>query len=417
MRSVQWRRFGEMSVRRRRLWQLLFPGALILVVVWAVARADMDQERFAAIVRMAFYALVAVGLLVGWRFRRSRLMLSLVAIAAADHLLCHARTTGLQGHGQLTHALVALLLPLNLLAVAVSRDRGLFTWGTLWRLGLVLAQVPLAAFVCLGRYRESCISLQDVLLPGLLPVWVDLPHIAVLAFAIVFLTLLLRAPARGDRMDAALPWALIAAFLGLASTGPGPPTSLYLGTGTLILVVAVVEESFRMAYHDALTGLPGRRALDEALLRLGRRYAVAMIDVDGFKRINDRHGHAAGDQVLRMVTSRILGIGGRAKAFRYGGDEFAVIFPGKGTREAVPHLQRVRRAVASSPFYVRGKRRAAGRPGRPRGRRGGRRSLRVHLSIGVAEWNERHPNPQDVLMAADQALYRAKRAGRNRVAT
>jgi diguanylate cyclase (GGDEF)-like protein len=172
-----------------------------------------------------------------------------------------------------------------------------------------------------------------------------------------------------------------------------------------------------MAYHDGLTGLPGRRALDDALLRLGRRYAVAMIDVDGFKRINDRHGHEAGDQVLRMVASRILGIGGRTRTFRFGGDEFAVIFPGKGTGEAVPHLQRVRRAVASSAFYVRRKGRAVGRPAKARKRRTGRRSLKVHLSIGVAERNERHPNPEDVLRAADQALYRAKRAGRNRVAT
>ena len=68
-----------------------------------------------------------------------------------------------------------------------------------------------------------------------------------------------------------------------------------------------------MAYHDELTGLPGRRALNEALLRVGSRYAVAMVDVDHFKHFNDAYGHEVGDQVLRMVAAQ-LDRGGRQSA-------------------------------------------------------------------------------------------------------
>jgi diguanylate cyclase (GGDEF)-like protein len=405
------------AVKRQILWRFLFPGALILAIAWAVAQVNIDQQRFTGVVRVAFYAITAAGLLLGWRFRRSRMALCLVVLGIADLLLRRSGSQiGPEGHDGLIRSLVGLLLPLNLLAIAWSRDRGLFTWGTLWRVSLVVAQAPACAIACGGARRQACALLQRPFVPVSLPGDGVLSHATLTAFVIALAVLLLKSTRRGDRMDAALFWTLTAGLVGLARATSGASTTLYLAAGGLILVTSSVEESFRMAYHDGLTGLPSRRALDEALLRLGTKYAVAMIDVDRFKSINDRHGHEAGDQVLRMVASRILGMGGRARAFRYGGDEFAVIFPGKGTREAVPVLQRLRRGVASSAFRVRRKRRTGGRPAKSRTSRTGRRNLRVHLSIGVAERTDRHRNPEDVLRAADEALYRAKRAGRNRVA-
>ncbi len=405
-------------MRRQILWRLLFPGAFILAVAWAVAQVDVDQQRFASIATVAFYAIIAAGLLFAWRFRRSRLALCLAALAIAHQLLSRVGISdlGIEGHGQLTRTLVGVLLPLNLLVIAWSRDRGLFTWGTLWRLSLLPLQVPACAIACAGVRRQACVLMQRPFVPVSLPGDGVLSHAALTAFVIALAVLLLKATRHGDRMDAALLWTLTAVLVGLARTRP-EVTTLYMAAGGLILVTSAVEEFFRMAYHDGLTGLPSRRALDEALVRLGTTYAVAMIDIDRFKSINDRHGHEAGDQVLRMVASRILRIGGRTRAFRYGGDEFAVIFPGRGKREAVPALQHLRRGVASSAFYVRRRRRVVGRAAKSRRGRTGRRSLRVRLSIGVAERTERCRNPEDVLRAADEALYRAKRAGRNRVAT
>ena len=85
-----------------------------------------------------------------------------------------------------------------------------------------------------------------------------------------------------------------------------------------------------MAYDDELTGLPARRALNEALTRLRGVYTVAMVDIDHFKRFNDEHGHDVGDQLLRMVGARVGEVRGGGRAFRYGGEEFAVLFPGSG---------------------------------------------------------------------------------------
>src|SRR5207249_5245761 len=127
----------------------------------------------------------------------------------------------------------------------------------------------------------------------------------------------------------------------LSTVRPGSPgfTTFYLATGALILIVAVVEASYHMAYQDSLTGLPARRALNEALLRLGGSYTVAMLDVDHFKRINDRHGHDVGDQVLKMIAAKLAQAGGGGNAYRYGGEEFAEIFAGRCSEECLRDLE------------------------------------------------------------------------------
>ncbi|MER3423211.1 MAG: GGDEF domain-containing protein, partial [Nitrospiraceae bacterium] len=79
----------------------------------------------------------------------------------------------------------------------------------------------------------------------------------------------------------------------------------YFAAAGLVLTLAVLQTSYAMAYHDDLTGLPGRRALNETLLKLSGRYTIAMVDVDHFKTFNDQYGHDVGDQVLRMVASHV----------------------------------------------------------------------------------------------------------------
>jgi diguanylate cyclase (GGDEF)-like protein len=170
-----------------------------------------------------------------------------------------------------------------------------------------------------------------------------------------------------------------------------------------------------MAYHDELTGLPARRALNEALQRLNDTYTVAMVDVDHFKKFNDTHGHDVGDQVLRMVAERLGRVDGGGRAFRYGGEEFAVLFPGKSAQESAPHLETLRMAVAGATFTLRGKDRPKRKP-ESRGRGGGAGKVTVTVSIGAAQARG-SAVPEEVVKAADRALYRAKEGGRNRVET
>jgi PleD family two-component response regulator len=191
-----------------------------------------------------------------------------------------------------------------------------------------------------------------------------------------------------------------------------------------------------LAYHDELTGIRGRRAFNEALLSLDQQYAIAIVDIDHFKNFNDTYGHDIGDQVLCMVASRLSQVSGGGQAFRCGGEEFAIVFRDVSAKDSYAHVDALRQTIEKTAFHVRGAdRRAEKKPETEsdrRGRESDRRKstrkkaaaaspklapdhLSVTVSIGVAEPSTRYRQPEQVIQVADQALYRAKGKGRNRV--
>jgi diguanylate cyclase (GGDEF)-like protein len=272
-------------------------------------------------------------------------------------------------------------------------------------------------------------------------------------------------------------WALVAAFFCFQVGGVGTAATAYMATAGLILVSSIIENSYFLAYHDELTTLPARRAFNEAVLRLEDSYAVAVVDIDHFKKFNDTYGHETGDQVLRLVSAKLASVTGGGRAYRVGGEEFAIVFPGKSVKEVQPHLELLRSVIEVSQFHVRGghERRRSGAPlpssrhpddkgergqspaarsneaarqnvidqnlglrerrnvdrradtrrPRPAKRRSpptsissadpGDAPLSVTVSIGVAQPDAKALAPEQVIQAADKALYRAKQAGRNRV--
>jgi diguanylate cyclase (GGDEF)-like protein len=242
-----------------------------------------------------------------------------------------------------------------------------------------------------------------------------LPDPTLLAFTIAFTLLALRSILRPDPLIRGLLWTVPASVLALDAAARGEVHTIQLFTGAMILIICTIESSFVMAYRDGLTGLPSRRAFNEELLRLGASYTVAMVDIDHFKRCNDRYGHDVGDQVLRMVATRLGAIGGGGRVFRYGGEEFVVLFPGKGRAACLPHLEEIRGVIGDTAFRLRDLGRPRRKPKSARGARTPTRSIKVTVSIGVAEKSPRHKDPEEVIKAADKALYRAKRQGRNRV--
>ena len=125
-----------------------------------------------------------------------------------------------------------------------------------------------------------------------------------------------------------------------------------------------------------------------------------ILDIDYFKSVNDSHGHDAGDEVLREFALRIKrSIRGIDLACRYGGEEFVIVMPETDMAVAAMVAERLRRRIAAEPFAIQN----------------GARSLQVTISIGIAALRGKDDNAAALVKRADQALYRAKRDGRNRV--
>jgi diguanylate cyclase (GGDEF)-like protein len=151
------------------------------------------------------------------------------------------------------------------------------------------------------------------------------------------------------------------------------------------------------------------------MMKLGMNYAIAMLDIDHFKKFNDTYGHDTGDEVLRLVASTLREVAGGGRPFRYGGEEFTILFPGKSIQDALPHLEELREKVAKRAFTLRGKSRGKGKAKR-KSKSASTRSARpiyITISIGVAQKNEKNKTPDTVMKSADTALYRAKKKGRN----
>jgi len=209
---------------------------------------------------------------------------------------------------------------------------------------------------------------------------------------------------------------IVALFLASCSDKLYPEIMVFFTACGLILLITTIETSFSMAYIDELTGLHGRRSLEETLEALNKNYAIAMIDIDFFKKFNDKYGHKTGDQVLKMVASILSEVSGGAKVYRYGGEEFTAIFPGKSASNAKPYMEEYRNKLETSEFVVRSpKRKTSSSQNRGKAASKDNSKVVVTVSIGIAGYGANQTKPEKVLKAADKILYKAKRLGRNRV--
>ncbi|HTO12914.1 MAG TPA: GGDEF domain-containing protein [Candidatus Binatia bacterium] len=395
----------------------LLPGAVLLVTLTVALHSV--RLRAAAGPLLPAYPLVVLGggILLAWRFGRSRLVFTLATLLLADRaLLLWAPAAGGAGGGDVSRVVfgaLAILVPLDLAALAWLPERGLLARPGRLALAVLAAEISLVALLCQPLFVPLAVRLHAphgaFALGALAPV-------SLVSFAFAFVVLARRAVLQVTAMESGALWSLVAAFLALGAGGGGPDASAYFATGGLILVLSLIETWHRMAYDDELTGLPARRALNEALARLRGVYTVAMVDIDHFKRFNDEHGHDVGDQLLRMVGARLAEVGGGGHAFRYGGEEFAVLFPGKDLEESRVHLEALRHTIETAAFTLRGPHRPRARPESP-APAGARRRIAMTVSIGAAAADAHGPRADDVVRAADQALYRAKQGGRNRVCT
>lgn len=399
-----------------KLVELFLPGGLVFLAALVCVNQGFLDPLQAQINRYGSYVILGTGFLLGWRFHRSRLALIILILMLADRMLYYFGPTGIldTGNGKVILHTAAFLLPVNIALFYFVRERGILNAQGLFRLLFILAQ-PLTVYFLLRENPWIFEYLQMGFLN--LPVLdrINLPQAVLFIYGGITMVFLVCALVSRKPVIRGFFWSLcaIAAALHTAVTGNG--TTIYFSVAGIIIILAVIETAYAMAYHDELTGLPARRSLNTTLQTLGKQYTIAMLDIDFFKKFNDRYGHDVGDQVLCMVATHIRRVGGGGKPFRYGGEEFTVVFPGRSKQDVLPYLERLRQAVAGAQFGLRGRNRPKKAP-KKRKTKKNPATVSVTISIGAAEPGGNLSKPAEVIKAADQALYRAKKRGRNCVA-
>jgi len=408
--------FKATSSILRSVFSFFMPGGLIILVAFLLTRAPI-VEAVSWLPRFYPWIVLCVGLFLGWRLNRSQLVFVVLVLAVADRslLIFAGGDIGPGTAGEAVYNAVAFLLPLNLIVFSFMKERGILSLDSLMRLSLIPMQIFGVALICQYPKLGFALYLKHSFFGWGALSKISIAQPALIAFAFATFILFIRYVQDRGVIECGFFWVLVSSFFAMISGKFGPASTIFFSTGGLVLVIAVLETSYGRAYRDELTGLPARRALSETLYKMGSRFAVAMVDIDHFKKFNDRFGHHVGDQVLRMIASKLENAPGGGRAFRYGGEEFALVFPGKNVDETLPHLENLRKGIAESGFFLRGSDRRYPKPKNPTKSKKSRDKTTVTISIGVAERDELNSNPNQVIKAADKALYRAKRKGRNRV--
>ncbi len=377
--------------------------ALLLGALLIASHLFAPPPSWQAISHALPVALMGAGALLAIRFRRTRVVWAMGVMAAALWIL--RRAAGDPALDVLRQG-ASIWLPFALSLLALTRERGALTAEGLARSGALLAPLALLAWIARPGFSHQAAFLTTPFLPSPLSGFGALGHAATLAWIVAALAVASALIRRQGPLTGGFLGALVAA--GVATSASSMSLShLWMSGAALALVVALVQESYRMAFLDELTRLPGRRALNEAMMRLGRRYTLAMLDVDHFKQFNDKYGHDVGDRVLELVALQLSRVSGGGRAFRYGGEEFTILFEGKEVEEVKEHLEAVRVAVEGASLFIPTRPRAGQKP------TGRGRKVSVTISIGAAARNDKRRSPDEVLTAADKALYQAKRKGRN----
>ncbi len=382
-------------------------GAILLAAVLAAWLGRPLPVSLSGLRTAGPYALLVAAAAVALWFNRERAFVLAASLLAAFAALDY--DPSLQAY-----TAAAILVPFNALLALAAPERGA-RFGRAWRWVALLGVEVLLVHVLKGMLIE-----QDLLDTLFLRVPPAPPLAARLAFSAAFAAAVWRAWPNHTPLEVGMAGALLAFFLACGWFDVPHVYAIHMFAAGALVLVAVLQESHRMAFRDGLTGLPNRRALEDELRVLKPPYAVGMVDVDHFKKFNDDHGHDIGDQVLKLVASRLAEAGPGARAFRYGGEEFTVLYRGTRLAEAAPRLEHLRASVEAYKMTVRGK-------DRPKDSKEGskRRAkpdfertdqlLSVTVSIGCAEPGKRLKTPAEVVKGADEALYRAKERGRNRV--
>src|SRR3954469_10446300 len=388
------------------LRQLLFPNGLLMLCAVLALALFLPGRAYPTGARWLCVGVLFAATLLAVRLHSLRAFLATLSLSALLLWIIVGPGTA----GALNCAMGLIVLDLG--AIALLAEDIFFDWDAVlwWSVFLAIQWTSFIAVThWVPEWIQSASTQHFETTFGDVGALASVVLICVTALAVKYLF-------RPEAIGAGFVWAAIVLLLRRPAAA-----EIYVGLATVAIGVAIIERSHWIAYHDELTGLPGRRAFNEALAGLGETYSIAMVDVDHFKNFNDTFGHDTGDQVLRNVAGHLARVTGGGKSYRCGGEEFAVLYSGVTLQDAIYHAEKLRRTIEDDVFVARGPARSTRKrsdrrlPAKISKRRKAGVETSVTVSIGVAAAKVDTHDPHEVIKAADRALYSAKDLGRNRV--
>lgn len=399
---------------RRLILSISLPAVIVLLAWFMQSQSYSLPASIKPIGLFLPYIFIFSGMALAWVFHHSR-EFHILLISGGTYWVM--QNTAVIENGQnfsvyLLYGLLCLLLPVNIGIISVLAERGIINFHGLKRLAIIFLQAMLIYWLSQTDIQLLSQLFQYKFIPSAFSVTTTLPDLAQVLFALSTISLGIYLLKNPGLLLAAKMSVLVCLWFALNIYNPN--AVLWFSAIGVILLGAIIVNSKQLAYLDELTNLPSRRALNQYLATLGKNYCIAMVDIDHFKKVNDRYGHDVGDQVLKMLTSHLRRVQGGGRAFRYGGEEFTIVFPGKDVHEAAIYADNLRKTVAGSPFAIRHRRRPQQKPEKPV-RRQPVKELKITISIGLAQRSDLLLTTEEVIKVADQNLYKAKKKGRNQV--
>ncbi|TOD65140.1 GGDEF domain-containing protein [Vibrio parahaemolyticus] len=397
-------------------FRFLFPIALLGMVSVGMGNIiQMTQSNWGIAANLP-YILLGCALVLCYSFKQGRESMVCLSMLVAYFVIQHRLQVPLNsGTALLELTILATLLPVSFLTVFLFNKDG-FDSKAMFIYVLMLVMFILWSYIILAYYVDGGFEQWTSGILFIVPSVSKLPFILVLYCVgiVCFLGILLL---KTNKIIHAMTYSAMA----LASATfiffdvQYISSTMFTLTGLLIIIYST-SASHQLAFTDSLTQIPSRRALDLDLKHMGRKFTIAMLDVDHFKKFNDTYGHDIGDDVLKMVASRLMKTRGGAKIYRFGGEEFTMVFKGKNVEDCRQYIEEARKAIAEYEMILRDK------TSRPDDHKQGqqnrgtedmqRESVFVTASFGAAD-SRNGREPAEVIKLADAALYKAKKAGRN----
>ncbi|EPE2693566.1 diguanylate cyclase [Vibrio alginolyticus] len=397
-------------------FRFLFPFLLLGIVSSGMdSIIQMTQANWGIAANLP-YILLGCALLLCYSFKQGRESMVCLAMLLAYFVIQHRLQVPLQsGTALLELTILATLLPVSFLTVFLFSKEGFDSRAMLTYI-LMLAMFVLWSYLTLAYYVEGGFEQWTSGILFIVPTVSKLPLILVLYCVGIVCFLGILVLKKNEIIHAMTYSAMVLAsatfiFFDVQYIS----STMFTLTGLLIIIYAA-SASHQLAFTDSLTLIPSRRALDLDLKHMGKKFTIAMLDVDHFKKFNDTYGHDTGDDVLKMVASRLTKTPGGAKVYRFGGEEFTIVFKGKYADECKNFLEEARKSIAEYEMILRDEESRPENHKQGQKRRGSnslkRKSVFVTASFGVAD-SRNGQAPLDVIKSADEALYKAKKAGRN----